>query len=127
MSDVDFYPAPVRSGRSILRWILLLGHAVLFALFIFAYPSLSDRIDLLTGNLAQILIPVWAGVLVLHVLLVTAWDAVEGFVIRRKRRARVREYRRMKNRQRLLNQVTNAIDIDQPPEEESNSEDPEFE
>jgi hypothetical protein len=118
MSDLDFYPAPVQPGRSILCWLILLAHAGLFALFIYAYPSLSDTVAMLTSNLARVVILVWGGILVLHVVMITVWDAIAGVRDNRKRRAEVREYRRMKNRQKLINQVTNAIDIDQTPDED---------
>ena len=120
MSDVELYPAPARSGRSILRWLILFTHAVLFALFIYAYPSLSDGVDLLASNLVRVIIPVWGGILVLHVVLITLWDAIEGFIYKRKRRQEMREYRRMKNRQKLINQVTGVIDIDQGEADKSN-------
>jgi hypothetical protein len=118
MSDLDFYPAPAPSGRSILRWLILFTHAVLFGVFIYAYPSLSDSIDGLNSNLARMAILVWGGTLVLHVVLITLWDIIEGFIHKRKRRAEIGEYRRMRNRQKLINQLTNAIDIDQATKEE---------
>ena len=107
MSEPDFYPAPRQPSRSFLRWLLLLGHGGLFALLIYFHPTLAEAdVPLLTGNIGQIIIPIWGGLLVLQLVVVVLWDASEGFVYSRRERQRREEFRRMKNRRKLLSQFS---------------------
>ena len=117
MSDLEFYPAPPRPNRSLLRWLLLFTHAALFALLIYSYPALADKnIGLFTGNTARILIPIWGGILALHLVMVMLRDTVEGIRFAYTERKRLAEYRRLKNRRQLLQRFAAGHDTTDTPE-----------
>ncbi|MFW5692295.1 MAG: hypothetical protein ACOCX3_02975 [Chloroflexota bacterium] len=100
-----FYPMPSRRKRGVLRWLLLGLHLLPFVLIVAFYPSISDSIaDIRTANLVRLGLPVWALVLILHLLIVCVLDVREGILFGRRERQR----RRMnieQNRERMMHQL----------------------
>lgn len=82
----------IRSRRLLVRlWLLFALHALIFGLFMYFYPRLHrSQPDMLDTNTAQIIIPVWAGALVLHLLVTALIDWRLLAVIARDERIRRR-------------------------------------
>lgn len=103
------YPIPGRHRRGIVRWLLMLLHALIFAVFIFAYPQLATRLpDFLMGNLPWLAIQVWAGIVLLHLLLVCLLELSEGwryFRTERRQRRAFEEYQARQKRDKMLDRV----------------------
>lgn len=75
-------------------WLILVLHVAAFALVVFGYSDLSVRYpDLLATNTARLALPIWMGVLLLHLLVTLVIDRVQT-----RRRARLlRIQRRLNN------------------------------
>jgi len=92
-----FRMPPPEVKRGMLRWILLLIHAVPFALVIFVYPELQLRIpDVLYNNITWPLLSGWALLLIAHMVVVILLDLRESVVYSRRERRRRREYEAMR-------------------------------
>lgn len=103
------YPIPGRHRRGVVRWLVLLLHTLIFAAFVFAYPELAARFpEYLTGNVPWLAIQVWAGVVLLHLLLVCLLEMGEAWryarIERRQRRA-FEEYQAQQKRDKMLDRV----------------------
>ena len=87
--EPQFHPMPTKHKRSTLRWILLALHTAPFTTLIFAFPSLQERYpEILNNNLVILAIPFWAGLLILHLLLVCVLEIHENSVYERRERER---------------------------------------
>ncbi len=93
----NFYPVPTAPQRSNLRWILLGLHAFAFAGVVFGYPFLAEGIEaVLTANVIGLVLPIWNGLLIAHLLL-TAWlETRESARYTRRERQRREEYERQR-------------------------------
>lgn len=103
------YPIPGQHRRGVVRWLLLLLHALAFAALIFAYPELAARFPAyMTGNLPWLAIQAWAAVLLLHLLLACLLEIAEGWryarIERRQRRA-FEEYQARQRRDKMIDRV----------------------
>ena len=118
MSNFEFYPGPAQPSRGIVRWLLLFLHAALFGLMVYFYPDFEEMgVPLLTGNTARLVIPVWGGVVVFHLIATGLWDMIDGKIVARRERQRREEYRRITKRQKLMRQFTKE-EPRTPPESE---------
>lgn len=87
--EPQFYPMPTRHKRSSVRWIVLALHTLPFTALIFGYPSLLEKYpEVLNDNLVKLVIPVWAGLLILHLLWVSVLEIRENALYSRRERER---------------------------------------
>ena len=105
MTEPDFYPTPAPPKRGILRWLILTLHTCALALLIYLIPSLTDA-GILDSNAARIIIPIWAGILIAHLMLVVVLDVWEDIVRAFTERRRRREFERQQKRQNLLRRIS---------------------
>jgi hypothetical protein len=99
MRDIDLIPSPDRQQRNLSRWLLLALHTLPFALVVFGYPRLAANYPaIFYGNLARLAILAWAGVLLLHLLIVALREVREGIMLARRERERREMYASMQRR-----------------------------
>jgi hypothetical protein len=99
MRDIDLIPSPGRQQRNLSRWLLLALHTLPFALVVFGYPRLAANYpEILHDNLARLAILAWAGVLLLHLLIVALREVREGIMLARRERERREMYASMQRR-----------------------------
>jgi hypothetical protein len=106
MSDINLIPSPGLQQRNLSRWLLLALHTLPFALVVFGYPRLAANYpEILYDNLARLAILAWAGLLLLHLLIVALREMREGMVLARRERER-REWYASMQRHHLKGRVT---------------------
>lgn len=67
---------PDRRKNALRWWLFLAFHAACFAALVLNYDALLDLApEIITNNRAQVLLPVWSGLLVLHLWMVLMIDA----------------------------------------------------
>jgi hypothetical protein len=105
----DFQPKPPLRRRSILRWIPLFIHALLFALVILAEPMLRTSLSTAANNVLWLLLLLWGLLLVVHLLIVSLLELREGVIIARRHRHRRKQYEAMQieNRRRQMRLAVN--------------------
>lgn len=80
-----------RYDRRITLWLLMLLHALAFALVIAGYNQLAEQYpDPLATNDARLGLPVWAGIVAAHWLLTLFLDRIIGRGRRRIQRIHLR-------------------------------------
>lgn len=91
---------PTERKRGTLRWWLLFFHAVLFAVVVFAYPSLieNDPVRFTDSNL-WLALTAWGVLIVAHLVVVALLDMMEGVRRTRRDRIRRREYEQQRRTQ----------------------------
>lgn len=105
MSEPDFFPTPSSPERGIVRWLWLAFHAILFAGVVFGYPWLLDTFpEIFASNIVWMGLPVWCGLLLLHLVLVALIDVREGFIHGRRERQRRKQFEsiRQESRRRYM-------------------------
>lgn len=110
----DLIPMPSQHQRGIVRWILLFMHVVPFAALVIAYPVVYEQMpELFEDNQIKLLIPAWAGLILLHFLLVAFLDVREGVVYGRREKQRRALY--LKARQAKTDKHQAAVQKEIPP------------
>lgn len=108
MSDYSFYPMPTAPSRTNGRWLLLLLHGVPFTALVYAYPWLAGELpEILVTNSARLIIPAWAGILIIQLLIAVLIEIREGRHIQRLERERS-EYISQSRRAHLAGRVSPA-------------------